>query len=156
MIRILALAIFIVPSVSRADFALSDMIGAWAGTGVYSEALSQAKMKCKLTMLGDAKKVTMSGRCGSTLGAGNVVLDFVRQEDGQIVVHAGGDALQPASEIGELVGRFTDDQLIVTGAAGHESVKMQLILDADGSIFFATERKWLTGKSSSEITLVRR
>lgn len=155
MIRLLTVlvALTLTTAQARADLTLTQMVGTWTGAGTYSEALSEARMRCRLTIAGDDAKVTMSGRCGSSLGAEDVVLDFIRQGDGSVRVQSGPGAPAQDSEIKALSGRPQGNQLMVTGAAGLESVAMQFVKNADGTLYFATERKWQTGRSQSVITL---
>ena len=156
MMKLLAVMLAVVPVMARAEFVLSDMVGSWSGSGMYYEAMSQAKMKCRLTMAGDAAGITMKGRCGSSLGAHDVVLDFVAEDDGRVFVQGGDNAPSVDSEIEELTGKITGNQLNLSGQAGPDSVRMQFVLNEDGSIYFATERKWPQGDSRSKITLTRR
>ncbi len=150
----LIFALILLPGLARADFALTDMVGSWSGTGTYAEALSQAKMKCRLNVAGADSKVTMTGRCGSSLGASDVVMDIVRSGTGIVITGDGGPDVD--TEIDQLTGQISGQQIFVTGAEGKDSVKMQFVMNADGTLYFATERKWLTGSSWSKITLVRR
>ena len=155
MIRLLTvlLALALTSAEARADLTLSQLVGTWTGSGTYAEALSEARMRCRLSIAGDDAKVTLSGRCGSSLGAEDVVLDFIRQGDGSVIVRSGPGAPQQDSKIAALTGRPQSNQLYVTGAAGDESVAMQFVKNADGTLYFATERKWQTGRSHSVITL---
>ncbi len=155
MTRLITLMLaFVLTTVeARAELTLSQLTGTWTGAGNYAEGLSEARMRCRLTIAGDDAKVTMSGRCGSSLGAEDVVLDFIRQSDGSVRVQSGPGAPQQDSEIEALTGRPQGNQLFVTGSAGQESVAMQFVKNADGTLYFATERKWQTGRSQSVITL---
>ena len=155
MIRLLSvfLALSLTTAEARADLTLSQLVGNWTGSGNYREGVSEARMRCRLTIAGDDAKVTMSGRCGSSLGAEDVVLDFIRQGDGSVIVQSGPGAPQQESKIEALTGRPQGNQLFLTGAADGESVAMQFVRNADGTLYFATERKWRTGRSQSVITL---
>ena len=156
MMRLLLVLLFLMPAGARADFVLSEMVGTWSGQGEYYELLSKARMRCRLSVVGNDAKVTLSGRCGSSLGAEDVVLDFIRQPDGQIVSRAGVGAPESDSPIEALYGRPTKTQLIVRGQSGKESVVMQFVKNADGTLYFVTRRDGAQGKRTSAITLSRR
>ncbi len=156
MKRLIFLCLLLVPGMARAEFALSDMVGTWAGTGSYTEALSKATMKCRLTVTGDDARVTVNGRCGSSLGADDVTLDFVRQSGSRVVVEETPGAPKQDSEIEEVSGNLTATQLFVRGAGGDETVAIQFVKNDDGTLYFATERTWKGGDSQSRVTLSRR
>ena len=139
-----------------ADMSLADLVGRWAGTGTYHEATSKARMQCRLTVTGDAAQVSFAGRCGSSMGAHDVVLHFTGQGNGQIEVVAGEGASGVETKIDKLTGRIDGQQLTVNGAAGVESAKMQFALMADGTVRFVAERKWATGRSHSTVVLRER
>ena len=113
MIRLAIILLLLSGAAARAEFSLADMVGTWAGSGVYKENLSQAKVRCQLAVTGGAGKVTVSGRCGSSLGAETIVLDFTRQGDGRIVVTEGPGAPRNDSQIEALVGRQVNLKLWV-------------------------------------------
>ncbi len=156
MRMVLTAALCLTGAAARAEMSLADLVGSWTGSGTYHEALSQAKMKCRLTTVGDAAKVTISGRCGSSLGANDVVLDIVRQADGTVTMQSGGRAPGFETDIDQLTGRITGNQLMLSGEAGIERARLQFALNDDGSLRFASERKWQTGNSRSLVTLKQR
>lgn len=156
MIRLWLIFTLVLAGNARAEMSLADLVGDWSGSGTYSEALSSARMKCRLTMTGTAAKVTIAGRCGSSMGANDVVLDLVRQGDGRITLTSARDAPGFETAITGLSGRITGNQLTLRGEAGLERAATQFVLNADGSLRFAAERKWLTGNSQSIVTLQRR
>jgi len=141
---------------AQADFRLLDMVGNWGGSGVYSEGVSKARMRCRISVTGDDAKVTLTGRCGSSLGAADVVLDFIAIGDGKVTVQPGDGAPASDSPITMLTGQLSATQLNVSGANYAESVVMQFVKNTDGTLNFATKRKWRTGRSQSTIRLVRR
>ena len=156
MIRIFFIFLLLFAGPARAEMTLADLVGNWAGTGMYYEGLSKAKMKCRLTGAGNSAHVTMTGRCGSSLGAEDVDIEFSRQGDGSILLISGDNAPSVDTEIDTVSGRLEGNQMFLQGQAKHETFKMQFAVNADGSLRFATERKWQTGKSRSIVTLQRR
>ena len=156
MMRVFAILLALLPAAASAEFALSDMVGKWAGEGMYYEPLSRAKMRCRLTIVGSDAAIAMSGRCGSSLGAEKVHLDLIRQPDGQIVLRAGKNAPETDSPIEALVGRPTRSQLIVRGQSGQESAVMQFVSNADGTLYFLTKLDGAKGERTSAVTLSRR
>lgn len=156
MIRLLIFLLLLAPSTAWADFKLSDMVGTWSGSGKYWEPLTTAQMGCKLRITGNDAKVTLSGRCGSSIAAEKMLLDFVRQGNGQIVVTAGKGAPPSDSPIEALTGTPTKTELFVRGQSGAETVVMQFAKKADGTIYFATERDGAKGRRVSVVTLTRR
>ncbi|MDF0603715.1 hypothetical protein P1J78_23615 [Psychromarinibacter sp. C21-152] len=132
---------------------LADLVGSWTGNGIYYEALSKAKMKCRLAATGDAARVKLTGRCGSSLGARDLSLEFVRQDDGSILLLSADTLPSVETGIERVDGEISNNQLNLSGTSPGEYLKLQFALNADGSLHFATERKWRTGKSRSVVTL---
>lgn len=156
MIRLFLILLALVPVPARADFALSDLVGTWNGAGTYEEGVSQARMRCRITVTGSDAQVRLTGRCGSSLGAEDVRVDVLRQADGSVtLVSPNGPTREPFS-VREISGRPQGDRLTLQGTAGLESVIVQFVLHADGRLTFATQRKWRTGRSRSQVTMTRR
>jgi len=152
---ILALAM-LAPLPAMAELALSDLVGTWTGQGTYVEGLSSAKMRCNLGITGTDAMVRLSGRCGSSLGAESVVLDFTKAADGSVSVSSGPGAPANDSKIDVMQGKITANQLILRGAAGDETVTIELLQNPNGSLHFATRRTWTGKKATSVVTLIRR
>jgi hypothetical protein len=155
MIRILIFLFVLIPATAWADFKLSDLVGNWSGSGKYAEPLTTARVRCKLAIMGNDAKVTLRGRCGGSFGAERMVLDFVRQSNGDVIVSSGPGAPYTESPIGALTGTPTRTQLVVRGQSGQESVLMQFAKNADGTMHFATERDGKQGRRISAVTLIR-
>ncbi len=156
MKHLFAMVLMIVPALAQADFSLSDMVGSWSGSGTYYEKPSRAKMQCRLTITGGDAKVTLSGRCGSSLGSETMKLDFIRQAGGKVVVQAAPGAPKKDSDIGQLSGRISGNFLIVSGSASDESVTIQFEKKSAGSLHFVTERIWEANSGQSSVMLTRR
>ncbi|MCP3969947.1 MAG: hypothetical protein GY717_06460 [Rhodobacteraceae bacterium] len=156
MTRFLFVLLLLLPAAARAEFVLSDLVGNWTGSGSYQEGLSKARMRCRLTVVGNNTKVTLSGRCGSSLGSERMVLDLIRRADGTIVLRSGDGAPQDDTSLAELVGYTARTQLFVSGESGHDSASVLFARNQNGTLYFASKRKWQTGNSQSAITLSRR
>lgn len=155
IMRLSVVLLALAPTVARADFALNDMIGKWTGSGLYEEPSSMGRMRCRIAIAGDDAMVRMTGRCGSSLGVEDVVLDFLRQANGDIVVRAGPGAPERDTKIKELTGRVRGTKLIVRGYQGQESVEMSFEAVTDDKLRFETKRKTWEGDSRSSIDLKR-
>jgi len=148
--------IMLLPLPAWAELKLSDLVGNWGGQGTYAEGLSSAKLRCKLVIAGTDAMVRMTGRCGSSLGAENLALDFVKGADSTITVDSSAGAPQSDSPVGALRGSSQGNQLIIRGEGGDETVTIELILNPDGSLRFATQRTWPGKTGTSVVTLKRR
>lgn len=146
----------LIPSPIWAAFQLSELVGQWTGQGTYTEGVSKAKMRCNLSFVGTDAKVTMSGRCGSSLGAESVVLDFANDADGGVTVRSGAGAPESDSAITGLTGVPGPNGLVVKGSGGDESVIIELLLNANGTLRFATQRNSSNGMAISIVDLSRR
>ncbi|MDJ0823069.1 MAG: hypothetical protein QNJ09_14825 [Paracoccaceae bacterium] len=153
----LLLTLFLMlPAAAQAEFKLSDMVGNWSGSGQYYEKPTRAKMQCRLTITGGDAKVTLSGRCGSTLGSETMKLDFIRQGGGSVIVRNAPGAPRNTTDIGQLTGRMSGNFLVVSGSAGPDAVTIQFEKKADGQLHFVTDRKWKENSGQSSVMLVRR
>lgn len=156
MIAMTLAALLVSAPGARADLRLSQLVGRWAGTGIYHEGVSSAEMRCRLTFEGSDAQVSLGGRCGSSLGSQKVAVILSRGADGAVTMTAAPGAPPVDSDVEVLRGTPGAAWLELTGAAGPETVRMVFQLQADGSLRFATERKWQTGRSRSLVDMVRR
>lgn len=156
MMRLATLVLMLLPMAAQADFTLSDLLGTWSGSGTYYERPSKARMKCRLSFAGNDSQVRMTGRCGSSLGAQDLTLDFIRQGSNGVIVRSPPGATQSNSDIAEMQGQMSGNYLIAAGSAGAETAKFQFESKADGTLAFVTEHKDGTFFSQSVVTLSRR
>lgn len=156
MIRTLTLCLALLPLSAQADFVLSDLVGTWAGEGSYYERPTKARMKCRLSFAGTDAQVRMSGRCGSSLGARNLELDFVRQGKTGVIVRAAPGA--PTSDTGltAMQGQMTGNRMAAAGTSGTETARFQIETQPDGTLRFVTQRENGTFFSQSVVILIRR
>jgi hypothetical protein len=152
----IALMAGLAPMPAWAEFTLSDLVGNWSGSGKYYERPSSAKMKCRLSFAGDDARVRMTGRCGSSLGAQDLELDFIREGNRGVVVQSAPGAPKSKSAIARMAGQMTATMMIAEGVAATESAKFQLEIKPDGTMHFLTQRKDGTFFSQSTVVLVRR
>lgn len=145
----------LMPNVALAEFSLEEMVGKWSGQGVYAENMSSAKMRCKIDFAGGADKVTMTGRCASGLGAQKVALDLVRAEDGTITAKAAAGAPENKTKIDGLTGLPIEGHLVMDGVAGEDSIKMEFLMNADGSLRFGVHSIIGPKDGKSVIRLIR-
>lgn len=147
--------LMLAPNVARADFALDALIGKWKGQGSYVENKSGAKMRCKIDFTGGAEKVTMTGRCASGLGAQKVAVDLIRASDGYINARAAPGAPENKSNIKGISGKPNGPHLVMSGAAGENSVKMEFLMNADGTLRFGVHSIVGAKDAKSVIVLTR-
>lgn len=152
--RTLVVLMILLPAAARAEFALSDITGTWAGAGSYTEALSTARMRCRIAIAGNADQVALTGRCASSLGAEDLDLTFTRLPGGEISLRAEDGQRQGETTVEELTGLPEASQVILRGENGLDRAAVQIRLNPDGTLYFATETKWRTGNAKSAITLV--
>ena len=148
-------ALMFVPTVALADFSLDGLVGKWSGQGNYAENMSSAKMRCKIDIAGGADKVTMTGRCASGLGAQKVALDLTRADDGSITASAAEGAPQNKTNIDGLTGLPQGGHLVMDGTSGADSVKIEFLMNADGSLRFGVHSIIGPKDGKSVIRLVR-
>lgn len=152
----LTLILSVLPVVAQAEFSLSDLVGTWTGEGSYYERPTRAKMKCRLSFAGTDAQVRMTGRCGSSLGAQDLEIDFVREGASGVVVRPAPGAPTSDSKLTEMSGQLQGNLMIASGTSGTETAKFQLESRADGTLQFVTQREDGTFFSQSVVTLVRR
>lgn len=150
------LLVFALPAAAQADLSLSDLVGSWTGEGSYFERPTKTRMKCRLSFSGDEARLHMAGKCGSSLGAHDVNVDFIRQGGNSIIVRAAPGARNDDSQIARMEGRLSGNFLIAQGTGGTETAKIQLESKPDGSMVFVTQREDGTFFAQSVVTLKRR
>lgn len=148
-------ALLLVPNMALADFSLEDLVGKWKGQGSYVENATGAKMRCKLEFAGGADEVSVTGRCASGLGAQKVAMDLIRAEDGSISAVAPPGAPKNKTDIDGLSGTPNGQHLVMNGAAGEDSVKMEFLMNADGTLRFGVHSVIGAKESKSVIVLTR-
>jgi hypothetical protein len=155
MKTLICAVLVLVPNVAFAQFSLDTLVGKWSGQGTYAENMSSAKMRCKIDFAGGADKVTMTGRCASGLGAQKVALDLVQSKDGSITAKAAAGAPENKTEIDGLTGLPTERHLVMDGVAGEDSIKMEFLMNADGSLRFGVHSIIGPKDGKSVIRLIR-
>ncbi|MGP6089901.1 hypothetical protein [Antarctobacter jejuensis] len=157
MMRILTLMLALcLPATAQADLSLSDLVGTWAGEGSYYERPTKTRMKCRISFAGDDAQVRLTGKCGSSLGAHDLSLDFIRDGSSKVIVRAAPGAKNDESKIERMEGQLSGNFLIAEGTGGTETAKFQLESKRDGSIVFVTQREDGTFFAQSVVTLRRR
>ena len=147
--------LMLVPTAALAEFPLEAMVGKWSGQGTYAENMSSAKMRCKIDITGEADKVTLNGRFASGLGAQKVALDLIRAQDGIITAKAAPGAPANKTKIDGISGQPTEKHLVMDGVAGEDSIKMEFLLNPDGSLRFGVNSIIGPKDGKSVIRLIR-
>lgn len=149
------LAIALAPTPVAAQSVFNEMIGTWRGEGQYQEGITEVALRCRFSISGDADAIDMAGRCASSLGAEDFTMAFERGPDQTALVRSGESDRAAGSSLDGLTGPLGRNGLVVKGQSDSEEVTVQLLLNEDGTLVFAT-RERSEGKSSvSYVTLTR-
>ena len=152
LVQILAMA----PIPAIAQTAFETMVGDWRGSGNYVEGLVDVQLRCRFTITGDASAIHMAGRCASSLGGEDFTMDFERGPDGTATVQNGQSSRADGSAIDVLTGQLGANGLVVNGAADDETITVQLLLNDDGTLNFATRETSRGQATQAYVTLTRR
>lgn len=136
-----------------AEFSLGALEGNWGGTGVYTDGQSTARVRCRLTGIGDNTHIRISGRCSSTLGREDIDMILVRNPTGVITLLSDVATFRNNSEVSSLEGAPIGGQLLARGSVGNEEVILILRFEDNGGLTFDTQRRWSAGVERSVIDL---
>lgn len=152
-IGVIMLALLPAPLVAQSAF--EQMVGTWRGEGNYVEGITEVQLRCRIVIDGDVDAIRMDGRCASSLGGEDFAMTFERGPGQTAVVRSGESERAADSSIDGLTGPLGRNGMVLKGTAAGEEVAVQLLLNDDGTLAFAT-REVAQGKTStSYVTLSR-
>lgn len=154
--KILAVLILcLLPLPVFAQSAFETMVGSWRGTGNYVEGLVEVQLRCRVTIAGDRAAIQMTGRCASSLGGDDFTMEFQRGANGTAILQHGQSARAEDSAVDVLTGPLGANGLVVTGTAEGEEITVQLLLNEDGTLNFAT-REIVGGATTQSYVVLSR
>lgn len=151
----LAMIASLLPAPLLAENAFERMIGTWNGAGQYSDGVAQVNLRCRINIAGTPTSLQLSGRCGSSLGAETFAMDFALGGDRVVRLQRSQSERGADSAVGGLSGPIGDNGMVVKGTAPGEEVVVQLLLNPDGSLVFATREVNGSSTTVSHVTLSR-
>ena len=151
----LLLTLLFAPVPAFADTVFDRMIGTWRGSGSYSEGGPTVDLRCRITISGTSDAIDLAGRCASSLGGDDFTMGVERGPGSTARVDTGGGSRASDSSITGLSGPLGSNGLVVKGTAGSEETTVQLLLNDDGSLVFATREVTPAKTSVSYVTLLR-
>jgi len=152
---VLVLLLMLSPTSLLAQSAFEKLVGTWRGEGQYSEAPAHVQLRCRITIEGDGARIELKGRCGSSLGAEDFFMEFVLAPDREVRLVRSASERAAGSKIETLSGPLGRNGMVVRGTAPGEEVVVQLLLNPDGTLEFATRETNGPKEAVSQVTLSR-
>jgi len=151
----LCLALALLPTPLLADTVFSELVGSWRGNGTYTEGITQVDLRCRMSITGDSAAITLAGRCASSLGGDDFTMHFEQGPNRTASVRSGGSSRASGASLDGLTGPLGRNGVVLKGVSQSEEVTVQLLLQDDGGLVFATREVGGGVTSTSYVTLAR-